>query len=629
MGCASSEERESSNNYSNESFEHTGAMGEDDNLHRSHLLDKEWFWEHAGDKMFDALAKGKDKDAHIDKPAAALVANSLLVMGLEGMVEDFRIPLPMQVHDKLSDSAVETIKDKVRLRNTEAVDAVFNAIDSNHNGKIEKKEWNHIVRFASNGHEGFKDGITNEQKTKKMNDAFYGAAELVNSIVDPNGNGKISVGEVTHIAESLLENLMQVIHVMITCAYEVTKDTFSHEIVEGMEVVSWDEMLKPSLEHMVKRAEEAGFKDLVENGDGIKKMLQDAVQMDGVLAVLNSLATHPTTIQATKPDAGKEAEHFATLAGEHLSQNDWDISAILGSFGAAHAFVFVDLLHEFVTLLKDVKDDSKVSKSDFVNKVCKPMEDKIQSALHRELGLIHKSMVTAVAGLKENLLKDVDDDEKKALEKVFKYIEVIVAADHIKIWDAFWRCFAFQNQQIYEALFKVLKCGKTTNKIEKKALEAMFVVVLGEDKTQVKDRPKHVFDAFDHNGDGTFDKNELSPFVGDCLGLASAFAHCMATAKATFLTNHALPAMVEVAFMFLGASHGELDVQKAWMSLPMATQEPFAKMIKAKYKQDSAAVRKYQQALGKAIEKEFPQEKQEFMPMIIAAHVIDKLQHNC
>lgn len=535
-------------------------------------------------------------------------------------MKSFRIPLPMKSdsHKKLSESAVETIKDKVRLRNTEAVDAVFNAIDSNHNGKIERKEWTHVIRVVSKGREGFKDGLTDEQKKKKMNDAYYGAAELVNSIVDPNGNGKISVGELTHIAESMLENLMQVIHVMITCAYEVTKDTFSHEIAEHMEPVSWDQMMQPGLEQMVKGAEEAGFKDLVENGDGIKKMLQDAVQMDGVLEMLH----------IPKPDAGKEAETFATLAAQRMLAGE-ETDSIPVLIGAAHAFAVVDLLHEFVTILKDVKDDSKISKSDFVNKVCKPMEDKIQKTMHGELGLIHKVMVMAVADFKDKLLNDADDDEKKKLEKAFKYIEVIAAADYVKIWDAFWRCFSFQNQQIYEALFKVLKCGKTTDKIEKKALEAMFVVVLGEDNTPVKDRPKHVFDAFDHNGDGTFDKNELTPFVGDCLGLASAFAHCMATAKATFLTNHALPAMVEVGFMYLGASHGELDVEDAWMSHPAATEEPFKKMIKAKYKKDSNAVREYQQKLGKAIQDTFPPEKPEFIPMIIAAHVIDKLQHNC
>ena len=40
--------------------------------------------------------------------------------------------------------------------------------------------------------------------------AAVGLAEIVNGIFDHNGDGKVSLGEVTHITEALLENVMQV-----------------------------------------------------------------------------------------------------------------------------------------------------------------------------------------------------------------------------------------------------------------------------------------------------------------------------------------------------------------------------------------------------------------------------------
>ena len=139
MGCTNSAEKESSDKFSNSYAREQGAVAEA-NMHRSQLKDGAWFDRMGRDPtgLFEELAKGEGKDKHIDKATALEVANSLLVLGLEKMLENWAGRYDEYKQDT-SARTTEAIKDKVRLHNTDAVDSIFDAIDTDHNGKIEKK----------------------------------------------------------------------------------------------------------------------------------------------------------------------------------------------------------------------------------------------------------------------------------------------------------------------------------------------------------------------------------------------------------------------------------------------------------------------------------------------------------
>merc|ERR1712028_117156 len=138
--------------------------------------------------------------------------------------------------------------------------------------------------------------------------------------------------------------------------------------------------------------------------------------------------------------------------------------------------------------------------------------------------MLHASSVKAFKTLSDKNEASEDEDEKKDWAALKPFIGSMMGLDFKNISDTFWRDFEYQAKQIYEGLFEVLKCGRKTDKIDKKALEAIFVVVLGEDKVPVKDRLKHVFDAFDHNGDGDFKMDEMTPFIHAIFDLIEAAA---------------------------------------------------------------------------------------------------------
>merc|ERR1712086_131379 len=248
-------------------------------------------------------------------------------------------------------------------------------------------------------------------------------------------------------------------------------------------------------------------------------------------------------------ECGKEAETYAVRAGQGFtsgtgrdgSTSTFDHVPVFVM--AALAFDVLDILEEFVFLLqKNATATGTINKATFINKVCKPTEATALQISHQ----IIDSFQTEV--------QKVLNSEKN--EEVRDSFKALFDADFKKIFDKFWSCYSYQSQQIYEALFKVLKCGRNTNEIDKKALDALFCVVLGN-KILMKDRVKVVFDAFDHNGDGTFDKSELTPYVSNVFELSNAVAHATATSTATFFTNHGLPAFVHTVFLLLAEHKGE------------------------------------------------------------------------
>jgi len=334
-------------------------------------------------------------------------------------------------------------------------------------------------------------------------------------------------------------------------------------------------------------------------------------------------------------EVGHEAATYFDAA-LHASADGGDMEMARTSAGIAMLFALIDIVDHFIELLKKEKNDSEISKSDFVKKVCKPTENKAQETMHTTLDMLHAASVKAFKTFSDKLEASEDEDEKKDWAALKPFVGSMMGLDFKNISDTFWRDFEYQAKQIYEGLFEVLKCGRKTDKIDKKALEAIFVVVLGEDKVPVKDRLKHVFDAFDHNGDGDFKMDEMTPFIHAIFDLMKGIGHASATCAATFFTNHALPAAIKVGFMMTGCHHDELELMKAWMIFPGAREKPFADIIKAKFGHDKAAVKKFQEKLEEEIEGSFPKLKddKDFSEtkgpkVMLMSHFLQELNKNC
>ena len=150
-------DKEVSDKFSNASLDmyQKGAIAESDNLHISKLFTKEWFRKSSEnpDAMFQELATGECDAKHIDKATASRVANSLLMiclkMGIDHYAEDSRRTYDGKASlrgTRFKESrarAIDMVENKIRLRNTEACDAIFDAIDSDHSGKIENEVHTH------------------------------------------------------------------------------------------------------------------------------------------------------------------------------------------------------------------------------------------------------------------------------------------------------------------------------------------------------------------------------------------------------------------------------------------------------------------------------------------------------
>ena len=141
-------DKEVSDKFSNASLDmyQKGAIAESDNLHISKLFTKEWFRKSSEnpDAMFQELATGECDAKHIDKATASRVANSLLMINLkEGMDHLAEGPFRGTRFKESRARAIDMVENKIRLRNTEACDAIFDAIDSDHSGKIENEVHTH------------------------------------------------------------------------------------------------------------------------------------------------------------------------------------------------------------------------------------------------------------------------------------------------------------------------------------------------------------------------------------------------------------------------------------------------------------------------------------------------------
>jgi len=386
----------------------------------------------------------------------------------------------------------------------------------------------------------------------------------------------------TQITQGLLENLMTVVHVFITAAGETMQSMFLDAGMKRYHDLSWEEEIQPALNQMVEAGNDAGMTELVEYPDGLKAMLQEAVTKFGAHAgfPMHDLKTH------------RSAAVQAFVATQGFKRPDRDQS---GSMSAAFIFanIMVDILDYFATTLKEVKNDSKINQDDFVNRVCKPTADKAMSEMDALIHALQPSVLLFVESKIAEITSGMDDARKQEFAYVADYMRRLAGVDFNRIFATFWRGFSQQSQQIYEALFKVLKCGKNTDNIEKEALEAIFCVVLGEDKVPMKDRIKVVFDAFDHNGDGTFSKAELQPFVCEILKLGENFAHAYATSLATFFSNHSFPACVKIGFNIVGGNN-ELKLENAWMAFPGSRQSPLREAIQHKFGKSQDDVKSFQ-----------------------------------
>ena len=141
-------DKEVSDKFSNASLDmyQKGAIAESDNLHISKLFTKEWFRKSSEnpDAMFQELATGECDAKHIDKATASRVANSLLMICLKMGIDDFaKGPFRGTRFKESRARAIDMVENKIRLRNTEACDAIFDAIDSDHSGKIENEVHTH------------------------------------------------------------------------------------------------------------------------------------------------------------------------------------------------------------------------------------------------------------------------------------------------------------------------------------------------------------------------------------------------------------------------------------------------------------------------------------------------------
>jgi len=230
-----------------------------------------------------------------------------------------------------------------------------------------------------------------------------------------------------------------------------------------------------------------------------------------------------------------------------------------------------------------------VSKSDFI-KICKE--------LFENRGVeVFNGIVDIIQATAKEALPAMMGDDNPAPEEV----DQLLNADYKKIFAQFFTIFNCQSQQIYEAYFKVFKLGNTTEKLNKKTVDAFCAVVLGD--VELKDRPKMVFDAFDHNGDGKFAKDELKAYLGAIAGYMQAFAHCAATAYTTFGVNHSLPAAMTVAFSVLAEDGKEMKIENCWMAMPDAHRDsqPIGMLIKAKFGKSKEDVKAFQQTLEQKV----------------------------
>ena len=186
MFCCDGEDRHAGDQDLAMAFDDQTSVPEENNTDRSRLVTSDKFAKMAEmpDRGFSQLATSIQgvEGKYVDKATAIRVANSGLVLLLDSLL-DQPLPIPLPEHllasppeapqgagaeDDASDSdsdaeddaseavlrsrmanrsvghaftekAKQMIKDKVRLRNTEVVDTMFNMIDTNSNGRIEKE----------------------------------------------------------------------------------------------------------------------------------------------------------------------------------------------------------------------------------------------------------------------------------------------------------------------------------------------------------------------------------------------------------------------------------------------------------------------------------------------------------
>jgi Ca2+-binding EF-hand superfamily protein len=652
-----------------------------DNVNITEDFSLEWFKKHHNVQgMWNELAQARQESKEIvndeytsKKVSQALISkerttkalNALFTLWVMDMIDDPKdIPvlssIPSVKKIQNQDQCKQRIQEQIESDNQSAIQVIFDTIDEDTSGFIDKKEFTNLYGVCEKVYQGhYKRTYDKKDKSGVDDDKelITRLAIMLEKILDENHDGVVTANEMNRGLQTVAANIAAVASTWLKLAgvvvMEILNSTIDHYTSknkkknEGFTGVTWTGQLEDEWNKKKTKIHDKGnFVELLAHACGLFEIINNEItfktigeyyglkrsemnyaypatgqEAEEVLKQFNHGKVKHSKFLMTIVPVGKLIELMTGLATELKKIFDTQPAAEGAAAEAADQEIDVKefsccvekyFASQGVTVVQDIEKFYK----DIASKVLNT-EDAL-SPIKTEDGAVRiaddgqapspgpkyqkESETTTLKGIL-GLLRSVD------AEKILKTLVGYISEQHAKLVEGLFRLFQFGNQG---------------NSVKKSHVDVFVFALMGG--VPMESLPKVVFDALDANGDGVIEPNEAKAAMKSVYEWYKKSSQVAIDSLFKFIEFHVIPAITEVLLEYVpneaegAAAEGaaspvegkSIGMPSALMALSYLAGPVVEKVnkpiLKFKYNKDSDDVKNFGESLRKHIKDKFADE---------------------
>jgi hypothetical protein len=465
---------------------------------------------------------------------------------------------------------MQRISEKVELNNQSAVELIFETIDEDKSGYIDKKEFTNLYgicdKFFGN-YQHMKHGKDDE--SNKDDELMTRFGIMLEKILDQNHDGLVDEKEMSDALQKVGNNIYEVVNVWMgllgLMAMEMmngTIDKISKDRVKDGKTANleWDEQAwgKETWDQNSNTAELSryccGLRAILEN----EETFQTIGEMFGLGRT--QMGHHHVSLPNSKDAAGEILRFFKDgqkdIASFLLLM--CPISMVIASLETMAAAFATEADNNPDVDMTQVEFDAVVNRSftsphEQISNFLTDLAIKMHPADPASPVKVGGGIVSAEGSSSPEPASP--GNSSKEDDTIHRIFDILQETGTKKVLDKFMSYFVDQKDDLLQAFYRLLQFGRRGTSISKKQLVATLVVLM-IGGAPIEDRPRLIFDAFDADNSKSVDPEELKAAVEALRFSADVFGKAITKAVHRFMDAQVFPAVSKIMMNYVPHGSG-------------------------------------------------------------------------
>jgi Ca2+-binding EF-hand superfamily protein len=457
------------------------------------------------------------------------------------------------------EGGMQRISDKVELNNQTAVEVIFDTIDEDKSGFIDKKEFTNLYGICDKFFKNYQHKKSGSKDDSNDDDELmtrFGI--MLEKILDGNHDGLVSEDEMSDALKNIGNNIYQVIDVWMglfgLMAMEMMNGTIdklsSDRVAKGeSKDLEWDDKAWGATWNETGNAAE-----LARYCVGLRAILEDEQTFKTIGELYGLKRTQMVEYRVALPQSGDEASEVCRLYN-------------LGKKNCASFLLLMCPISMFIKSLEDLANVFNAKSKE--NEVAEMTRVEFNAVVTGSFNSPHTQISAFLDDLAnkmhpENPASPVKvgggdisaegasspapaspENSSKADNTIHRIFDILLETDTKKVIDKFMTYFVDQKEDLLQAFYKLLQFGRAGESISKKQLRATFITLM-TGGAPIEERPRMIFDAFDADSSGSVDPAELKAAVDAIRDSFLSFAKATTRSVHKFMEAQVFPSVSKV-----------------------------------------------------------------------------------